>query len=538
MFLDFDFQNLYNIISEVDFFESCTPEQLEISAQIAKIGMPEQLEKVNSSHLSTSKNHDFDLESANVRAWIISKIGFGNFQKVLKSDRSQCQGKTGRKISELAEKMNEESYRYSQQFINTFSTTGTFTADDLWNIVDFVPSIAETKAKIARELAQNEQSINDIADLCESIENVEPWNCSQVMDGTIYISTVESDGFDWVTGEYITVDNLHESTPQKTEPALKTGLFCLGNYSFNIGEKMNYYAFDGYGQKLIETMIQKAPKQFKYATRNTLNIYARDIHHGSIEFIKDTQTIRNKSVVEKKGVHYDKTKLASVDMMTTYVGTRSNTPRFTGFGEQEGIRHKRKRFATVTGRRSKSAKIAQKYRMNPNNDVDSVEQFLGERGLNKHSRIVAWMARLMNGGKVGGGHPGDNFRDNKAIKVIKAFELGNSELQAGVHSIKAGGFIRAIDKVADSELWAAAFVDKMNGVPRSNRRKYTKQYHSTKKKPRLKISGANIEGDQNKLQPTPTNWLRKSTANYFKSGRAETVLFQECERMIDIFKRK
>jgi hypothetical protein len=66
--------------------------------------------------------------------------------------------------------MNEQSFLYSQLFIDTYSTSGLFMPDDIWNIVDSVPSITDTKKQIQNDIAARESDYQSYANYLSEIE--------------------------------------------------------------------------------------------------------------------------------------------------------------------------------------------------------------------------------------------------------------------------------------------------------------------------------------------------------------------------------
>jgi len=553
---ELDATALFEAVASVDFFGSDTPDQyfFDCSDELYNRSYPEQVTAVHIDY-TAEQNHEFLRESAWFRAEIIKKIGMGTFQNLLKIGSSHVSGKILRNLSKIAESMNENKHLYSDQFIATYATNGYFLHDDIYTIIDSVRSISDTEKLIKQDIQAKENDFSAIEQILTDIETTEeplPWE--------LPLSELPADfedlDFDWSTGE--TIKKQVKSPKHKTvsakifEPVyfLKDFIFLaiLLDMVFRRDLRVSHLPRGAYMKTqlvlndsqhtLLESMLEKAPVQFKYAARNTLNDWARDNRKNYMDQMGQMYNVRNKSLT-RAAITYDKTRLKPIDSMYSLVGSHSTgkDPRFTGFGEQEGvITHKRKRRPTVLGRRSYRSKIKQRNRLDPKNDFDSIGTFLWMKGFRDKSgeqnprRVLAFVSRVLHGGKTSA-----RTRFTSAPRRWETVEqyskLSKANIAKGVWTLRKGS-VMTVDEKATAEKRARREADLARGI---SKRKAASKTAVRYKRNAIKFSAINVEKKNGSLQPKSRMPLKKSFARYFEGHQAADVLEKNMKIQMKLF---
>lgn len=501
-------------LESVDFWEPI--EDSFIVACSEELRSRESLSCTGSVFASKTIDTDFLRESSSIRSWIIESIGFGTFQNVLKRDSSFLTTEKRNQFDHIAEIMNESSFCYSQQFINTFSTSGIFTADDIWAIVDSCKSISETEKMISMAIENESKSFDDIDSILSEIEN------------RSFENEIEKDDFDWITGTY---------TTEKQTETIESESIYFQTFDFSIQKldqsMKNSYVVDDKELVFMRQMIKNSPKQFSYAARNTLNEIAIDIRKESIISINREMVIRNKSL-PRKSMWAEKAKLSSdVSSMFSEIGSiNAGITRFTGWGEQEGVRtHKRKRFATTLarGKRSKRS-LPAKDRMNTGS-VSKLENLTKYKGVNNRAdRALAMSARIMHGGKTS---ISEHFMSNNRLMVTGDHNELKHDFAHGIWGMRPVNR-RPWDNIRNKELKNKIAAQKAAGIPKKKRDVYRPITRHLKG---LSFSGINISDKKKSLQPKKHPWLKPTVYKYMGSEKPKRAFRNNLNKQVQFLQR-
>ena len=505
--------NLLTALEKYDFFgESVPSEAYALSAQLAEIDRPKMINHVHAD----LKNHDFMLECSETRAKIIAKIGFGNFQKITKSERSACTEKISRYLAKIAESMNETSFLHSQKFIDTYSTSGLFMPDDIWNIVDSIPSIESTKRMIANDIKDRESDYESYSNYLSEIEQNQEITPQKE-------TTSESQDFsksfelweDFVFGTEQTIENTADC---KTGSAFDFESFYFPKRTiFPKETTMNTrIVLDDRQHDLFVGMLQKTPVQLKKACHQTLNTWGYEIHGEYHQTMAEMYNMRNKGLA-KSNIRYDKTRIRPINEMFAEIGSLESTKKqFTGFAEQEGVaKHKRKRRGLKAGRKNYRSRLSKSARMTGKNE--SIEDFINQRRFtNNPRRVMAFVSRVLNGGETS---LSVDFPTTKIWEVHQRWaQLNKGGISKGVWKLKGlkkGDISTTGTKILNQQRAA----DKSNGLTGKNSVR-GKMYNIRDK---IVFTPLNVEKKNGSLQPKARKPLERTFKPYFTNGRAGKV---------------
>lgn len=250
-------------------------------------------------------------------------------------------------------------------------------------------------------------------------------------------------------------------------------------------------------------LLEQAPKQARYACRNTLNDIAREVRSETIKQKNIGMTLRNTGLV-RKSITYERADITdSISRMESVVGSSGIETRFTGFGEQEGVRvNKRKRMATKLGRRLKKQVIPKEYRANNNFPV--VQKMVGKRGLKTDRNVIAYFNRLAH-------TPGrlkSRFGTNQFM-ISRTSTYSGKRLLKGIYQ-----FGVSYQRYYHPEIRGGR-----------SRKAILHRFEP------LQVSPENMKS---KLQPKENQWLRRNTKSYYQSGKAEKRLIENSTKQIEL----
>jgi hypothetical protein len=417
--------------------------------------------------------------------------------------------------------MNEQSFLYSQLFIDTYSTSGLFMPDDIWNIVDSVPSITDTKKQIQNDIAARESDYQSYANYLSEIEqNQEITPQNEAIPESHNFSESFELWEDFVFGS--TPEPTAENTADcKTVSAFNFEPFYFQNRTiFPKGTAMNTrIVLDDRQHDLFIGMLQHAPNQLKKACHQTLNTWGYDLHGEYHKTMAEMYNMRSKGLA-KANIRYDKTRIRPINEMFSEVGSLESTlKQFTGFAEQEGVaKHQRKRRGLKTGRRNYRSKIAKKARMNPANNNNSIDDFINQkRFTNNPRRVMAFVNRVLNGGRTS---LSVDFPTTKIWEVHKRWpQMNKGGISKGVWKLKGSkkGDISTSDTKRLNQQRAA---DKFHGLTGKNSVR-GKMYNIRDK---IIFTPLNVEKKNGSLQPKARKPLKRTFTPYFTNGSAARVL--------------
>lgn len=363
---------------------------------------------------SEIENTDFSCENmkefAELRSEINKELGQSITFRLKNSGASSLSAEQYEQIDILADEMNNQFYTYSDMIKNRFAPNGFFHRDDIIDILLSVSSLSDTQKEISAARFEQEQNRKELEQFFDSIDFSETGQSKQNRESDICCDVTEY--FDTVTGDTLKTNHVFEKC---TTPIVKIGTFMTAIYKADFDEA-----------KLFKAMVKKAPKQARYAVRNTLNDMAREMRPVSIDDLKDTMTIRNKGLT-KKSIQYQRASIGGISEMQSLVGSKGIAVRFTGFGEQEQKRvAKRKRIISKKGRGRKRAKLKEKFRMNaPHANINSL---VGKKNIRSESQAMAYMIRLRRKNRRLPGGSEDTF-------VVTKTSFGG-RMRKGVYQIK------------------------------------------------------------------------------------------------------
>jgi hypothetical protein len=429
------------------------------------------------SEIDTTET-DLMTEAAEIRSGLINSVGRSVAHRIRNSGTADLSEKEIRDLATIADSMNIEYWEHSLEFNQKYSTSGQFHYDDIVGIITSVKNLRETQDKIS---CMKQEARLEFDAFCEFVEEV-------------FVDEESEETEERTKSGGTTPHHNILVVSAKNEKCSKT--FQEFNENWFV---MNYYKIEDKELKLMRKMQLQAPKQFLHAARFTVNDMARDLRGVSIKDIKSTMVVRNPSII-RKSVTYTRAKPGPINQMFSVVGSKATDVRFTGLGEQEGVRtHQRKRYITKKGRGRKRQKLARARRYN--NKFLNISEQARKLGSNGHKRSIAMASRLYREGKLG------RYGDPKIF--IQSERPSGSRLPKGMMTFskaKSGDISRKRGK-------------------RPAGRARTLQV--------LQVFPKNV-GD---LQPKLNPWLRRSTERYLKTSSPQKHFRRNMKKQVTLMRK-